>query len=328
MRRRAFIAGLGAAASSAIWPHPAGAQQPALSVVGYLTSGSPSDSSSVVAEFLRSLAAAGYVEGRNTAIEYRWAEGHNDRLPALAADLVRRQVAVIVARGIPATQAAKAATGAIPIVFVIGGDPVKLGLVASLNRPGGNLTGVSVLTDETTAKRLELLHEMVPAADLIGVLINPANSGTEAQARILQAAAHVLHVRLLILNASSESEIEAAFATLVRERAAALLVTIDTFFISHQDQIIGLAARHAVPTIEQSREFTAAGGLMGYGTNFQDSSRLLGTYASRILMGDKPGDLPVQQATRVELILNLKTAKALGLDVPTALLVRADEVIE
>jgi putative ABC transport system substrate-binding protein len=328
MRRRAFIAGLGAAASPAIWPHPAGAQQPALSVVGYLTSGSPSDSSSVVAEFLRSLAAAGYVEGRNTAIEYRWAEGHNDRLPALAADLVRRQVAVIVARGIPATQAAKAATGAIPIVFVIGGDPVKLGLVASLNRPGGNLTGVSVLTDETTAKRLELLHEMVPAADLIGVLINPANSGTEAQARILQAAAHVLHVRLLILNASSESEIEAAFATLVRERAAALLVTIDTFFISHQDQIIGLAARHAVPTIEQSREFTAAGGLMGYGTNFQDSSRLLGTYASRILMGDKPGDLPVQQATRVELILNLKTAKALGLDVPTALLVRADEVIE
>jgi ABC-type uncharacterized transport system substrate-binding protein len=281
------------------------------------------------AGLIRGLAELGYIEGRNVAIEYRWAEGQTDRLPALAADLVHRQVAVIATPGATAaTLAAKAATEAIPIVFVVGGDPVKLGLVASLNRPGGNLTGVSFLATEVAAKRLELLHEMVPAATSIAVLVNPTNLiNAETQKREIQVAARALGVRLLVLNASSQSDIDAAFAKLVQDRVGGLVVSTDSLFTAHLNQIIGLAARHAVPAIEQSREFTAAGGLMAYGTSFINAWHLAGNYTGRILMGVKPADLRVQQSTKVELFLNLRVAKKLGLTVPLPLLARADEII-
>jgi putative tryptophan/tyrosine transport system substrate-binding protein len=282
-----------------------------------------------MAAFRQGLNARGYVEGRNLKILYRWAEDRDDRLPPLAADLVRRQVTVIATPGsTPATLAAKAATQTIPIVFLIGGDPVELGLVRSLNRPGGNLTGVNILTVEAASKPLELLHELVPASDLIAVLVNRANRTTESEARGLQVAARVLGVRLLMLNASSQSDIEAAFATLVRERAGALVISSDALFLAQRDQIVALAARHAVPAIQQFREFTVAGGLMSYGPSTTDGWRLVGVYTGHILNGEKPADLPVQQATKIEFAINLKTAKALGLNLPPTLLALADEVIE
>ncbi len=327
MRRREFLAGIGAAA----WPLAARAQKPTAPVIGFLSATREPGEPHQMAAFRQGLNERGYVEGRSLEILYRWAEDRDDRLPALAADLVGRQVTVIATPGsTPATFAAKAATQTIPIVFLIGGDPVELGLVQSLNRPGGNLTGVNVLTVEAVSKPLELLHELVPASDLIAVLINRANRTTESEARGLQVAARVLGVRLLILNASSQRDIEAAFATLVRERAGALVISSDALFLTQRDQIVALAARYAVPAIQQFREFTAAGGLMSYGpgTSLLDAWRLAGTYAGRMLGGEKPADLPVQQSTKVELALNLKTAKALGLTFPTALLVRADEVIE
>jgi putative tryptophan/tyrosine transport system substrate-binding protein len=327
MKRREFITLLGSAAAA--WPLVARAQE-AMPVIGFIDPLSLETTREKVAAFHRGLAERGYVEGRNVAIEYRWAEGQTDRLPALAADLVYRQVAVIATPGATAaTLAARAATQTIPIVFVAGGDPVELGLVRSLNRPGGNLTGVAFLATEVAAKRLELLHELVPAATSIAVLVNPTNPvAAEGQKKVIQVAARVLGLRLLILNASSQSDIGAAFATLVRERAGALVIGTESFFTAHRDQIIALAARYEVPTIEDSREFTAAGGLMAYGSSIIDAWHLAGTYTGRILMGAKPADLPVQQATKVELFINLRVAKALGLSVPLPLLARADEVIE
>jgi putative tryptophan/tyrosine transport system substrate-binding protein len=328
MKRREFITLLGGAAAA--WPVAARAQQPAMPVIGFLDPLSLETTREKVAAFNRGLAEIGYVEGQNLTTEYRWAQGQTGRLPALAAELVHRKVAVIATPGATvATLAAKAATDTIPIVFVAGGDPVELGLVRSINRPGGNLTGVAFLATEYAAKRLELLHELVPAAALIAVLVNPANLiNAEVHKGKIQEAARVLGVRLLILNASSQSDIEAAFVTLVQERAGALLIGTDSFFTGHRDQIIALAARSAVPTIEEFREFTAAGGLMAYGTSILDAWRLAGNYTGRILMGEKPSELPVQQPTRFELLINLKTAKALGLTVPPMLLARADEVIE
>jgi putative ABC transport system substrate-binding protein len=297
-------------------------------VVGYLGAGSLEQQREFVAALLRGLAETGYVEGRNVAIEYRWAESRNDRLPALAADLVRRQVAVIITDSTPAALAAKAATQTIPIVFGVGSNPVEIGLVASLNRPGGNLTGVSLLNVDIAAKRVELLHELVPAATQIAVLVNPTNPAGEDLLKEAQVGARVLGVRLSALNASSESEIDGAFAMLVGQRADALLVHGDPVFIAQRDRIVALAARHAVPAIYQFREFAVAGGLMSYGASVADSYRQLGVYTGRILKGEKPADLPVQQSTRFEMVLNLKTAKALGLTVPTSTLLRANEVIE
>ena len=264
------------------------------------------------------------------AIEYRWAEGRNDRLPDLAVDLVRRRVAVLATpSNTTAVLAAKAATQTIPIVFLTGSDPVQVGLVASLNRPGGNLTGVSLLNAEIAAKRLELLHELAPAATLIAFLINPTNTVfAETETRELQRAAHTLGVRVLVLNASSGNEIETAFETLARQQAGALVVSGEAFYLSQRDQLARLAIRHAVPMISQYREQTVAGGLMSYGTSLPDAYRIVGVYYGRMLKGEKPADLPVQQATKIELVLNLKTAKALGLKVPTKSLVRADELIE
>jgi putative ABC transport system substrate-binding protein len=327
MRRRDFIVLMGGAASSPLWPRAARAQQ-RMPVVGYLGTASLEAEREFVAAFHRGLAETGYVEGRNVAVEYRWAESRNDRLPALAAELVRRQVAVIMTGSTPGALAAKAATQTIPIVFGVGSNPVEIGLVASLNRPGGNLTGVSQLNVDLGAKRLELLHELVPAATQIAVLVNPTNPAGEALLKEAQVAARVLGVRLSALNASSESEIEGAFAMLVGQRAGALLMQGDPVFIAQRDRIVALAARHAVPAIYQFREFAAAGGLMSYGASITDSYRLAGVYTGRILKGDKPADLPVQQATRFEMVFNLKTAKALGLTVPTSTLLRADEVIE
>jgi putative ABC transport system substrate-binding protein len=325
MKRREFITLLGGAAVA--WPRVARAQQ-RMPVIGYLLSDLLEPERQFVAAFHRGLAETGYVEGRNVAIEYRSAESRNDRLPALAAELVRRQVAVIATSSTPGALAAKAATQTIPIVFGIGSDPVEIGLVASLNRPGGNLTGVSQLNVDIAAKRLEMLHELVPAATQIAVLVNPTNPAGEALLREAQVAARALGVRLSVLNASSESEIDGAFATLVGQRADALLVSGDNLFTTHRDRIIALAARHAVPAIYQFREFAAAGGLMSYGASVTDAYRLLGVYTGQILKGEKPADLPVQQATKIEMIINLKTAKALGLTMPTSTLLRADEVIE
>jgi putative ABC transport system substrate-binding protein len=276
------------------------------------------------------LGEAGYVEGRNLAVEYRWAEDHLDRLPALAADLVRRQVAVIVAPGSTAAAlAAKAATKSIPIVFLTGADPVDIGLVASLNRPGGNLTGITSLNVVVAAKRLDLLHQLVPRAALIANLVNPTNPAfAEPETRELQVAARVLGVGFLIVNASDPSEFEAAFATLVRERAGGLLIGGDTLFVGHSDQLVALAARYKIPVIYRSRETTVAGGLLSYGTNFPVVYQQIGVYVGRVLKGEKPSDLPVQQATKIELVINLKVAKALGLTIPETLLATADEVIQ
>jgi putative tryptophan/tyrosine transport system substrate-binding protein len=325
MRRREFIAGVAGAVAS---PLVVRAQQAAMPVIGFLSAGSLDRDAARLRAFRQSLSEVGFIEGSNVAIEYRWADYHLEGMPALAADLVRRRVSVIAVTGVPAALAAKAATTTIPIVFTLGIDPVALGLVASLNRPGGNITGVATLGGELGAKRLELIHELVPGANLIGVLLNPANPGIDSQTREIQAAAQILGVRLQIVHASVERDFDAAFAALLELRAGALVIGNDALLINRSDQLAALALRHAMPAVYQFREFVAAGGLMSYGGSAIDLSRLVGAYIGRILKGEKPGELPVQQATRVELIINMKTAKALGLTFPLTLLGRADEVIE
>jgi putative ABC transport system substrate-binding protein len=298
-------------------------------VIGFLGSASAGPYARMMAAFRQGLNETGYVEDRNVAIEYRWAEGQNDRLPALAADLVRRQVTVIATTGTPETLAAKAATATIPIVFQVGIEPVQVGLVASLSRPGGNLTGVTNLNVEVGPKRLELLKELVPTATLMAQLVNPTSPNlTESTTKDALAAARTLGVQLHVLHASTERDIDDAFAALVQLRAGALVIGSDVFFNSRREQLAALALRHAVPAIFQYREFAVAGGLMSYGANFTDSYRQVGVYTGRVLKGEKPSDLPVHQSTKVELIINLKTAKALGITFPITLLGRADEVIE
>jgi putative tryptophan/tyrosine transport system substrate-binding protein len=326
MRRREFIAFLGSAAA---WPLTGHAQQPAPPVIGFLGSASPEAYARRLRAFHQALKETGYVEGQNVEVEYRWAEGQSSRLSALAADLVRRQVAVIAASGTAAALAAKAATTTIPIVFSIAVDPVAEGFVASLAQPGGNATGVTSLNVEVGPKRLELLHEMVPSATSMALLVNPINpSLAEPFSRALQAAAHALGLQLHVLHASSEREIEAAFATLVKLRASGLVIMPDPFFLARNEQLAALTVRHAVPSVHLFREFAAAGGLMSYGSDEREYYRLVGTYVGRILKGEKPAHLPVQRATKVELIINLKTAKALGITVPLPLSGRADELIE
>jgi putative ABC transport system substrate-binding protein len=327
MKRREFITLLGGAAAA--WPLAARAQQPAMPVIGFLGGASPEAYARRLSAFHQALKETGYVEGQNVEVEYRWAEGQNNRLPALAAGLVHRQVAVIAATGTAATLAAKGATTAIPIVFSAAVDPVAEGLVASLKRPGGNLTGVTSLNVEVGPKRLELLHEVVPSATSMALLVNPTNpSIAEPFSQALQAAARVLGLQLHILHASSEREIEVAFATLVKLGAGGLVIMPDQLFIARSEQLAALTVRHAVPSIHLFREFAAAGGLMSYGSDDREYYRLVGIYVGRILKGEKPSDLPVQQVTKVELIINLKTARALGLSVPLPLVGRADEVIE
>jgi putative ABC transport system substrate-binding protein len=326
MNRRKFIAALGSTAAA--WPLAARAQQPAMPVVGFLNAASAWEYAHVAAAFRQGLGQTGYVEGRNVLVEYRWAEGHYERLPTLAADLVRRQVAVIAAGGNAAVRAAKAATSAIPIVFFVGGNPVELGFVASLNRPGGNATGVVGLGDELGPKRLELVREVVPTATIIAALVNPTNPGAESELSALQAAARTLAVQVQVLHARTEHEIEVAFASLTQLRAGALMIASDAFFSARSEQFAELGLRLAVPTIYGIREFVEGGGLMSYGSSITDAYDKVGAYAGRILKGEKPADLPVQQATKVELIINMKTAKTLGLTVPLSLLGRADEVIE
>jgi putative tryptophan/tyrosine transport system substrate-binding protein len=327
LKRREFIALLGGA--SAAWPLAARAQQQVLPVIGYLNSASPVTFAGSLTAFRKGLSETGYAEGRNVAIEFRWAGDHYDRLPGLAADLVRRQVTVIAATGsTPAPLAAKAATTTIPIVFYVGVDPVEVGLVASLNRPGGNLTGVTSLNVEVGPKRLELLHELVPAATIFALLVNPTNPNAETYSRDLQTAAHSLGLQLHVLRTSTERDFDAVFATLVQLRAGALLIAPDGFFVGHSEQLAAWTLRLALPAIYQYREFAAAGGLISYGTSVLETYRQVGIYTGRILNGEKPTNLPVQQSTKFELIINLKTAKALGLTVPNGLLVAADELIE
>ena len=324
MKRRDFITLLGGAAA---WPLAARAQQAEIPVVGFLNGGSPDGYAPMVAAFHQGLMDTGYVEAQSVRIEHRWADGQYDRLPAMAADLVHRQVAVIVTNS-PGMLAAKAATTTIPIVFTTSGDPVELGFVASLARPGRNITGVTQLNVEVAPKRLELMHELVPTATIMAVLLNPTYPSAETQSKGMQAAARTLGLQLHILRASNERAIDDAFATLAQLRAGAFVISSDPFFNSRAEQFAALALRHAVPTIFQYREFAAAGGLMSYGGSIIDSYRQAGVYTGRILKGEKPADLPVQQSTKVELIINLKTAEALGLTVPITLLGRADEVIE
>ena len=326
MKRRAFITLLGGAAAA--WPLAAGAQQP-MPVIGFLSNASPEVYAIRLRAFRQGLKEAGYVEGQNVEVEYRWAEGQNNRLPALAAELVHRQVAVITASSTPSAFAAKAATATIPIVFGVAVDPVKVGLVASLNRPGGNLTGVTNLNVEVGPKRLELLHELLPAATTIAMLVNPTSPSTaEPSSRTLQVAARTLGLQLHVLHASTERDFDTVFATLVQLRAAGLVIMPDTLFLAHSEQLGALTVSHAVPTVYAYRPFAAAGGLMSYGSDETEYYRLVGIYVGRILKGEKPADLPVQQSTKVELIINLKTAKALGITVPLPLSGRADEVIE
>ena len=327
MRRREFITLLGGTAGA--WPLAARAQQPAMPVIGFLSGKSAAEATHDVAAFRQGLKEAGYIEGQNASIAFRWAEDKVDRLPALAADLVLRQVSVMVTATGPAALAAKAATATIPIVFQIGNDPVAVGLVASLNRPGGNITGVTTLSVELGPKRLELLHELIPTATIVAVLVNPNNATAfETQSSDLQAAARSLGLQLHVLQASTERDFDKVFATLVQLRAGGLAIGGDAFLNSRSEQLAELALRHAVPAIHQPREFAAAGGLMSYGSSNMDAMLLAGVYTGKILRGAKPADLPVQQATKIDLVINLKTAKALGLAVPLWLLTRADEVIE
>jgi putative ABC transport system substrate-binding protein len=325
MRRREFLGVLGGAAVA--WPIAARAQPPAMPVIGYLDSKVAAASSYQVAAFRQGLNEAGFIEGRNVAIEFRWAEDQLDRVPALAADLVRRRVAVIVTNN-ASTPAAKAATSTIPIVFVSGGDPVEAGLVTSLNRPGGNVTGVSFIAPTLNPKRLELLHELVPKPALIAVLMDPNNRGFEAQLRDLEAAARALGRQILIVKAGTEGEIDAAFATIVQAGARALFVSSTALYTSRRRQLLALAAGHALPASYEGREYVVAGGLMSYGASATDAYRRGGLYVGRILKGEKPGEMPVEMPTKYELVINFATAKALGLALPHSLLSRADELIE
>jgi putative ABC transport system substrate-binding protein len=326
MRRREFIAGLG---STAAWPVVAQAQQPAVPVIGFLSSQSAEGSRNYyTVPFLQGLKETGYVEGQNVAVEYRWAENQPDRLPALAADLVRRRVAVIVANGNDAALAAKAATTTIPIVFSIGGDPVALGLVASLNRPGANVTGHTTLGTELPPKRLQLLRELIPNAARYGVLADPTSSVTPSIIADLQAAARTLGLQLVVVNARTDSDLETAFATFSQQRVGAVQVGNGNFFNRYREQLAALAGRHALPAIFPYREYVLAGGLMSYGISLGFPYHQVGIYTGRILKGDKPADLPVQQVTKIDLAINLKTAKALGLTVPETLLATADQVIQ
>ncbi len=327
MRRREFIALVGGAAVA--WPLAARAQQPRVPVVGFLNGASPEGYAPMVTAFRQGLKEAGYVEGQNVAIEYRWAEGQYDRLAALAADLVHRNVSAIAATSTPANLVAKAATATIPIVFTTGDDPVRLGLVSNLRRPGGNITGVSVLDREVAGKRLEVAHELVPTATLVAVLVNPNNRlYNESEMGELQRAAVTLGLRLSVLRANTEADIDDAFKSVIQRRFGMLVIGGDAFFNSREERLAALALRHSVPAVYQHRAFVAAGGLMSYGGSITDAYRLVGGYIGRILKGEKPADLPVLQSTKVELYINLKTAKALGITVPLPLSGRADELIE
>jgi putative tryptophan/tyrosine transport system substrate-binding protein len=326
MNRRAFISLLGGAAT---WPLAARAQQATMPTIGYLSARSPDDSAHLVEAFRRGLSEAGYVEGQTVTVEHRWALGQHDLLPAMAVELVRKPVTVLVSvGGESAALAARAATSTIPIVFIIGGDPVKLGLAASYNRPGGNATGISILTSTLEPKRLGLLHELVSQAATIGVLLNPNFPSFEGQLRDVQEAARAIAVQIHVLRASTDREIEAAFETVAQQRIAALAVAADPFFDTRRDKLVALAAHHAVSTMYHFREFAAAGGLVSYGANIPGVYRQIGVYTGRILKGEKPADLPVMQPTKFDLTINLITARALGLDVPATVLARADEVIE
>jgi len=326
MRRREFIAGLG---SAPLWPLVARAQQPTMPVVGYLNAASPHYLRPLSA-FLRGLDEAGYVDGKNVTIQYRWAESHNDRLPAMAADLVHRQVSVIAATSTPAALAARAATSTIPVVFETGADPIRLGLVASLSRPGGNMTGSTSLAVEViAAKGLELLHELIPAARVIGLLVNPTDPAiAEPQEREVLSAARMQGLEVHVLNAGAERDFEGVFAKLVDLRAAGLVISADNLFSSYSEQLAALTVRHSVPAIYARREFAAAGGLLSYGSDIAESYRLAGIYTGRVLKGEKPAELPVQQSAKYELFLNLKTAKMLGITIPLPLSGRADEIFE
>src|SRR5215831_20173650 len=326
IRRRRFVTLLGGAVAA--WPLAAGAQQAAIPVIGYLNLGSPESDASRLTGLRRGLSESGYVEGRNFVIEYRWAGNQADRLPALAADLVQLQVAVIVAAGLLPALAAKAATTNIPIVFAVGADPVQFGLVASLNRPAGNLTGFNQFNGELGAKGLALLHDLVPSTATIGFLENPNNPNAAYYERDVLTAAPVIGLKIQILKAVTDREIEAAFVSLVQARTGALLVGADIFFNNRIERLSELAARHAIPTMYPVREFVVAGGLISYGTSLIETYRQVGLYTGRILKGEKPADLPVIQATKLELVINLKTAKVLGLEIPDKLLALADEVIE
>jgi putative ABC transport system substrate-binding protein len=328
MRRREFIAGLGGTAMPMLWLRAARAQSPASPVIGILSGGPPGSFGSVESEFRKGLGGTGFVEGRNAAFAFQWASGQFDRLPQLAADLVGGRPAVIATSTLPAALAAKAATATIPIVFVIGEDPVKVGLVASLSRPGGNVTGVTNFMNVLGAKRLQLASEGIPNASVLGLLVNPKNPNAEPDTKDLQTAADALGRRLHVLNASSEHEIEAAFGAAAERKIGALFVNIDPYFFSQRERLAALAARYAVPAIYPLRDFVAAGGLMSYGASFATAWRQAGVYAGSILKGAKPADLPVLQPTKFELVINLKTAQTLGLDIPPQLLALADEVIE
>jgi ABC-type uncharacterized transport system substrate-binding protein len=326
MRRRDFVTLLGGSAIA--WPLAVQAQQRAMPVVGFVNAVSPSGSYPPLPAFLKGLAETGFVEGRNVAIEYRWAEGHYERLPALIADLVQHKVSVIAATGTSAAVAAKTATATIPIVFEMGSDPVELGLVASLSQPGGNVTGVANFTIELASKQLGLLHELVPRTTTIAALFNPNFAGTEKLLRDAEAAARVLGLQLIVLKASTEEEIEKVFATMAPQGAGALFVGIDSFFAARRDRIIALAARNKLPAIYGWRDFVVSGGLMSYGTDFADAYHQAGIYTGRILRGEKPADIPVQRSTKFEFVINSKTAKALGIDVPNSMQLLATEVIE
>ena len=327
MRRRELLSLIGSTAVA--WPFAARAQQSALPVIGYMDTASASTTAHLVEAFRRGLSAAGYDEIRNVTIEYRWADGDYDKLPSLAADLVRRNVAVIATINTPTILAAKAATKTIPIVFAVGVDPIKFGLVESLNRPAGNLTGLTQLNVEIEAKQVQLLHDLAPSATTIAFLINPSSPAySEAATESAQGAARVLGVRLLVLNASTPSDIETAFVTLAKERVRLLLVSGDSFLVAQRDQLVGLAAQHVVPTLYHRREFTAVGGLISYGPSLPEAYYVVGDFTGRILNGKKPADIPVHQSTKFELVINVKTARALGLTMPATLLTIADEVIE